>query len=382
MWNERQIRQHVPPILVPQRRLTHFDVDTFVEEVLVKDGEWLPGYPEALTGWYIFVCCHGSRDRRCGVCGPAIVSRLLEEIESNGLQGKVSVSPCSHIGGHKFAGNMIIYGRNTHKEVSGHWYGYVTPDDVPQLLEQHVAKGEIVDWLWRGQMGLSEDEQKASQQHRLSIYGGTDVDRGTINSNDVGIRTCGSQLEGMGCCQANGNVSCCQTTQPPVDADNFNLNQENAEFTTEKKSSFKRQVSRSSSGKGTRYRKAIWTPADNGIFSINSAWEIIRKKKSKDIINNSVWHKQLPFKIAFFIWRALRGKLPTNETIQKFGRDAVECYCCYRKGTDDIQHILITGNFAKYIWKYYAATVGAIQTATDLRSLLLYWKNLPSLNQP
>lgn len=248
------------PDMIRYRRLTHFDVDTFVEEVLVKDGEWLPGNPEALTGWYIFVCCHGSRDRRCGVCGPAIVSRLLEEIESNGLQGKVSVSPCSHIGGHKFAGNVIIFGRNTHKEVSGHWYGYVTPDDVPQLLEQHVAKGEIVDWLWRGQMGLSEDEQKASQQHRFSINGGTDMDRGTINSNDVGISTCGSQLEGTGCCQANGNISCCQTTQLPVDADNFNLNQENAEFTTEKKSSFKRQISRSSSGKGARPRKVCSMP--------------------------------------------------------------------------------------------------------------------------
>ncbi|XP_069150536.1 uncharacterized protein [Solanum lycopersicum] len=108
---------------------------------------------------------------------------------------------------------------------------------------------------------------------------------------------------------------------------------------------------------------------DNGQFTIASAWEIIRKKKPKDIINNSVWHKQIPFKIAFFIWRALRGKLPTNETIQKFGKVAVECYCCYKKGTDDIQHILITGNFAKYIWKYYTDTIGAIQTTNDLRSL-------------
>lgn len=30
-----------------------------------------------------------------------------------------------------------------------HRYGYVAPEDVPQLLEQHIGKGEIVDWLWR-----------------------------------------------------------------------------------------------------------------------------------------------------------------------------------------------------------------------------------------
>jgi len=101
--------------------LTHFDVETFVEEVLVKDGEWLPGNPELLKGSYVFVCSHGSRDRRCGVCGPSLVSRFREELEFHGLQGKVSISPCSHIGGHKYAGNVIIYRSNINREVTGHW---------------------------------------------------------------------------------------------------------------------------------------------------------------------------------------------------------------------------------------------------------------------
>jgi (2Fe-2S) ferredoxin len=137
------------PDMIRYRRLTHFDVETFVEEVLVKDGEWLPGNPELLKGSYVFVCSHGSRDRRCGVCGPSLVSRFREELEFHGLQGKVSISPCSHIGGHKYAGNVIIYRSNINREVTGHWYGYVTPEDVPILLEQHINKGEIVDRLWR-----------------------------------------------------------------------------------------------------------------------------------------------------------------------------------------------------------------------------------------
>lgn len=103
------------------RRLTHFDVDTFVEEVLVKDGEWRPGTPETLKVSYVFVCSHGSRDRRCGVCGPALISRFKDEIEFYGLQSKVSVSPCSHIGGHKYAGNVIIFRSNLNGEVTGHW---------------------------------------------------------------------------------------------------------------------------------------------------------------------------------------------------------------------------------------------------------------------
>ncbi|KEH32839.1 putative thioredoxin-like ferredoxin [Medicago truncatula] len=137
------------PDMIRYRRLTHFDVETFVEEVLVKNGEWLPGTPETLKGSYVFVCSHGSRDRRCGVCGPVLVNRFREEIEYHGLQGKVFVSPCSHIGGHKYAGNVIIFGSSMNGEVTGHWYGYVAPEDVPLLLQQHVMKGEIIDSLWR-----------------------------------------------------------------------------------------------------------------------------------------------------------------------------------------------------------------------------------------
>ncbi|CAH9083686.1 unnamed protein product [Cuscuta europaea] len=196
------------PDMIRYRRLTHFDVDTFVEEVLVKGGVWLPGTPEALRGWYIFVCCHGTRDRRSGYCGPPIVNRFKEEIELRGLRGKVSVSPCSHIGGHKYAGNCIIFGPSGSKEVTGHWYGYVSPDDVPTLLEQHIGKGELVDLMWRGQMGLSEDDQEKSQRLRLQVNGGSPIAQ-TING------MCGSQTDlGTECCQSNGSFLCCQKKAP------------------------------------------------------------------------------------------------------------------------------------------------------------------------
>lgn len=72
----------------------------------------------------------------------------------------------------------------------------------------------------------------------------------------------------------------------------------------------------------------------------------------------------------------MRGKLPTNESLLKFGKVAEECYCCYKIGRDDISHILITGNFAKHIWKYHASRVGVIQANINLRSQLMQWSNL------
>ncbi|KAL0306234.1 UNVERIFIED_CONTAM: hypothetical protein Sradi_6040700 [Sesamum radiatum] len=178
------------PDMIRYRRLTHFDVETFVEEVLVKDGEWLPGSPEALRGWY----------------------------------------------------------------------GYVMPEDVPLLLEQHIGKGEIVDFLWRGQMGLSEEDQKKSQELRFQVNGGSTMDRSMkesaqVNEGSVGI--CASQVEGTGCCQVNGGFSCCQNSVSQgkrLDPDSTAIS------TAEKKKSSKKQVSRNNSGKGTGPRKVCSMP--------------------------------------------------------------------------------------------------------------------------
>ncbi|XP_065862707.1 uncharacterized protein [Euphorbia lathyris] len=251
------------PDMVRYRRLTHFDVDTFVEEVLVKDGEWLPGTPEALKGSYVFVCSHGSRDRRCGVCGPAIVTKFKEEIESHGLQGKVSVSPCSHIGGHKYAGNVIIFGSSIDGVIRGHWYGYVTPEDILALLENHIEKGEIVDWLWRGQMGLSEDEQIKAQELRLQLNGETDVAKNTKdltqrNMNQATTAAVSSKLEINGCCQQNGKSSCCQN--PVLQLETVDAYENGAKVSPDKKKSSKRLPSRTNSWKGSTTRRVCAMP--------------------------------------------------------------------------------------------------------------------------
>ncbi|GMJ10434.1 hypothetical protein like AT4G26620 [Hibiscus trionum] len=249
------------PDMIRYRRLTHFDVDTFVEEVLVKNGEWLPGTPEKLQGSFVFVCSHGSRDRRCGVCGPPLVSRFKEEIVMHGLQGRVSVSPCSHIGGHKYAGNVIIFGSNINGEVTGHWYGYVTPDDVPTLLEWHIGKGEIIDALWRGQMGLSEEEQKKFQELRRLANGEITVEGSTKEAiqrqmDEMNTIACQSQDELVSCCQGNG-IACCHD---PQKLDIVDTDEGAVKLTPEKKKGGKKLISMINSGKRAGVRKVCAKP--------------------------------------------------------------------------------------------------------------------------
>ncbi|TQD98050.1 hypothetical protein C1H46_016315 [Malus baccata] len=127
-----------------------------------------------MTGSHVFVCAHGSRDKRCGVCGPILIDKFKEEAELRGLTNQVFVTACSHIGDHKCAGNLIVYSPGSDGSITGHWYGYVTPEDVPELLDQHIGKGEIIERLWRivcfRFCQLSADEKFTGSEASVVIF--------------------------------------------------------------------------------------------------------------------------------------------------------------------------------------------------------------------
>lgn len=144
-------------ILVFPDMVRYVGVERADLEILVKDhlvdnkvSERVQYHP--LTGEHVFVCVHGRRDERCGQCGPPLFERLQVELSKRALMDKVTVHKTSHVGGHAFAGNVLIYPR-------GDWYGFVRPEDVPQLVEQHLVEGYVVRNLWRGRMGMAPEVQ-------------------------------------------------------------------------------------------------------------------------------------------------------------------------------------------------------------------------------
>ncbi|KAI9503050.1 Sucraseferredoxin-like protein, partial [Coemansia spiralis] len=64
----------------------------------------------------IFVCTHGSRDYLCGLHGGKLLEDLRALISERNMGKHVAAWSTSHIGGHKFAANAIVYPR-------GDWYG-------------------------------------------------------------------------------------------------------------------------------------------------------------------------------------------------------------------------------------------------------------------
>jgi hypothetical protein len=114
---------------------------------------------EKLDRKYFFICCHGAVDERCGMRGPALVSSFLTFLEQRKSQfpnlNQIDVRKCSHIGGHQFAANVILFPH-------GDWFGMVQPDHIPDLVS--YALGDEATFqnrlgaIWRGRIGKTPEE--------------------------------------------------------------------------------------------------------------------------------------------------------------------------------------------------------------------------------
>ncbi|OBT50809.1 hypothetical protein VE04_08938 [Pseudogymnoascus sp. 24MN13] len=113
----------------------------------------------------VLICGHGGRDARCGVLGPVLakgfegaLSRAgVEVLTGPGMSARVGL--ISHIGGHKFAGNVILYippsaklkGGEPHPlRGMGIWYGRVEPKHVEGIIAETLGEGKVVMDLFRG----------------------------------------------------------------------------------------------------------------------------------------------------------------------------------------------------------------------------------------
>ncbi len=110
-----------------------------------------------IDGLAFLVCCHTARDSRCGYLGPLLAEKLGEMGE------QVYIS--SHIGGHQYAGNVIVYG--TKQPCAGTWFGGLSADQVPEFLTAlkalplsgDPAADKVLRKWWRGRVGLTKEEQ-------------------------------------------------------------------------------------------------------------------------------------------------------------------------------------------------------------------------------
>ncbi|KVH92800.1 hypothetical protein Ccrd_005140 [Cynara cardunculus var. scolymus] len=86
-------------------------------------------------------------------------------------------------------------------------YGYVTPNDIPELLDQHINKGEIIERIWRGQMGAEKAEKAVEPEPALALA----LPNGNglkVNEKDETVKE--EKENSGGCCQGATGFSCCR----------------------------------------------------------------------------------------------------------------------------------------------------------------------------
>ncbi|ORZ21962.1 Sucrase/ferredoxin-like-domain-containing protein [Lobosporangium transversale] len=102
----------------------------------------------------LMICSHRKRDKRCGVTAQILKKEFTRILRSRDIYGDceddVEIWLISHIGGHKFAGNVIVHRR----EGGGMavWYGRVEPCHAEAIVERTIINGEVIKELHRGSM--------------------------------------------------------------------------------------------------------------------------------------------------------------------------------------------------------------------------------------
>ncbi|KAI0835354.1 Sucrase/ferredoxin-like-domain-containing protein [Hypoxylon sp. FL0890] len=133
----------------------------------------------------VLICGHGQRDKRCGIYGPILQEEFERQLPRSGfdvlhgpavdegvtapqlsgttpgeeLPRTARVGQISHIGGHKYAGNVIVYlppslknsAGNPHP-LAGHgiWYGRIEPKHVEGVIKETIVNGNIIADHFRG----------------------------------------------------------------------------------------------------------------------------------------------------------------------------------------------------------------------------------------
>lgn len=112
-------------------------------------------YENVIRDW-VLICGHQQRDPRCGI----ICEDLLKEIKLKSLCEDRNIGIISHIGGHKYAGNIILYNHAGFSDnskgyrVDSLWFGRVLPPNLEMLL-QSIDGYKIPRQFYRGGLQMN-----------------------------------------------------------------------------------------------------------------------------------------------------------------------------------------------------------------------------------
>lgn len=101
-----------------------------------------------------------------------------------------------------------------------------------------------------------------------------------------------------------------------------------------------------------------------------SAWDCVRLKSPKRDVYKQIWHRIIPLKISFFVWRLIANCLPTDDVLARYGVHGPSiCSCCITNPTEEtIKHLFFNSQVAQHCWNVFGEifNVKLEQNCSDL----------------
>lgn len=99
--------------------------------------------------YVVLLCSHKRRDARCGITAPLIKKEMERHLRRHDLYrdmdderpGGVGIYFVSHVGGHKFSANVLIYRK---KEQQMIWLARVKPEHCEGIVKYTILEGKVV----------------------------------------------------------------------------------------------------------------------------------------------------------------------------------------------------------------------------------------------
>ncbi|EJD37715.1 hypothetical protein AURDEDRAFT_92231 [Auricularia subglabra TFB-10046 SS5] len=140
------------------------------------------GYAQVLPySCVILLCSHKRRDNRCAIAAPKLEERFISELSLVGWDvhtrldhvdhhatardsllheaaenRSALILKTSHIGGHRYAGNVQIY----MPQGSCVWYARVSPHEIHTIVQQTILQGKVIPQLLRAGMNIVRSHGK------------------------------------------------------------------------------------------------------------------------------------------------------------------------------------------------------------------------------
>ncbi|GJX61782.1 RNA-directed DNA polymerase, eukaryota [Tanacetum coccineum] len=123
----------------------------------------------------------------------------------------------------------------------------------------------------------------------------------------------------------------------------------------------------------------IWSLANDDIFSVKEARQVIDDKVLPFLATSTSWDKILPRKVNIFMWRLMLDRLPYHLNLLSCGIDiqSISCPSC-NGNVESSNHIIFECDIALEVWRL--VRIWCDITSPTFTSLL-HWKNWTSLWQ-